>query len=45
VSVVEVKVPLADGSGLGLSIVRSVTRAHGGEVIATPVPGEGCGFG
>jgi signal transduction histidine kinase len=29
------------GSGLGLSIVRSVTRAHGGAVSATPRPDGG----
>lgn len=32
------KVP---GAGLGLSIVRAVVRAHGGEVTATPVAGGG----
>jgi signal transduction histidine kinase len=30
-----------DGAGLGLSIVRSVTRAHGGRVTAQPRPGGG----
>ncbi|GAA1734165.1 hypothetical protein GCM10009681_00350 [Luedemannella helvata] len=29
------------GAGLGLSIVRSVARAHGGEVAATPREGGG----
>jgi signal transduction histidine kinase len=29
------------GSGLGLSIVRAVVRAHGGTVTAEPVPGGG----
>ncbi|GAA3230436.1 HAMP domain-containing sensor histidine kinase [Pseudonocardia petroleophila] len=29
------------GSGLGLSIVRAVVRAHGGSVSAEPVPGGG----
>jgi signal transduction histidine kinase len=31
----------AKGSGLGLSIVRAVTRAHRGEVTARPNPGGG----
>lgn len=31
----------APGSGLGLSIVRAVVRAHGGTVAAAPVPGGG----
>jgi signal transduction histidine kinase len=31
----------AKGAGLGLSIVRSVARAHGGEVVAKPRPGGG----
>jgi signal transduction histidine kinase len=30
-----------DGAGLGLSIVRSVARAHGGEVLATARPDGG----
>jgi len=29
------------GAGLGLSIVRSVTVAHGGRVVAGPRPGGG----
>ncbi len=29
------------GVGLGLSIVRSVTRAHGGRITAEPRPGGG----
>lgn len=29
------------GAGLGLSIVRSVATAHGGQVVARPVPGGG----
>ncbi|WP_181781556.1 sensor histidine kinase, partial [Pseudonocardia pini] len=32
---------VAPGSGLGLSIVRAVVAAHGGEVRADPVPGGG----
>ncbi|MEV4510734.1 HAMP domain-containing sensor histidine kinase [Dactylosporangium sp. NPDC049525] len=31
----------AKGSGLGLSIVRSIARAHGGEVVAIPHEGGG----
>src|SRR6266511_2679207 len=31
----------SQGAGLGLSIVRSVSRAHGGDVHATPRPGGG----
>ncbi|WP_329056285.1 HAMP domain-containing histidine kinase [Amycolatopsis sp. NBC_01488] len=31
----------AEGAGLGLSIVRSVARAHGGEVVATARPEGG----
>jgi signal transduction histidine kinase len=33
--------PSARGAGLGLSIVRSVARAHGGEATATPREGGG----
>ena len=29
------------GTGLGLSIARELVRAHGGEMTATSLPGEG----
>ncbi|MGV1088128.1 MAG: sensor histidine kinase [Mycobacterium sp.] len=32
------------GSGLGLSIVDSLVRAHGGQVTLTTAPGQGCCF-
>jgi two-component system OmpR family sensor kinase len=32
------------GAGLGLSIVDSLVRAHGGHVTVTTAPGEGCCF-
>ena len=32
------------GSGLGLSIVDSLVRAHGGSVTVTTAPGHGCRF-
>ncbi len=32
------------GAGLGLSIVDSLVRAHGGRVTVTTVPGRGCCF-
>ncbi|MET7332057.1 ATP-binding protein [Nonomuraea sp. NPDC005650] len=32
------------GAGLGLAIVRAVVTAHGGDVTATAVPGEGTTF-
>jgi signal transduction histidine kinase len=35
------RIDSARGNGLGLSIVRSVVRAHGGEVVATPRDGGG----
>jgi signal transduction histidine kinase len=35
------RVGSAHGSGLGLSIVRAVARAHGGDATATPVDGGG----
>jgi len=31
----------ADGAGLGLSIVRSVAKAHGGEALARALPHGG----
>jgi two-component system, NtrC family, sensor kinase len=34
----------ADGGGLGLSIVRDIVAAHGGEVNLTSVPGQGTTF-
>jgi len=34
----------ADGGGLGLSIVRDIVTAHGGEVGLTSVPGQGTTF-
>jgi signal transduction histidine kinase len=35
------RVSIAPGSGLGLSIVRAVARAHGGDATAAPVDGGG----
>jgi two-component system OmpR family sensor kinase len=32
------------GAGLGLSIVAAVVEAHGGQVSASSVPGEGATF-
>src|SRR4030095_4177634 len=32
------------GSGLGLSLVRHIVRAHGGEVLVDSAPGEGSKF-
>jgi two-component system OmpR family sensor kinase len=32
------------GAGLGLSIVESLIRAHGGEVSVVTEPGAGCRF-
>jgi signal transduction histidine kinase len=32
------------GSGLGLSLVRHITRAHGGEVVVESTPGRGSKF-
>ena len=36
--------PLAAGSGLGLSIVQGIVQAHGGEVHVTSVVGQGTTF-
>jgi two-component system, OmpR family, sensor kinase len=33
-----------EGSGLGLSIVRAIATAHGGDVLLDPSPGEGATF-
>jgi signal transduction histidine kinase len=35
------RVVTSKGAGLGLSIVRSIARAHGGEVVAHPREGGG----
>ena len=35
---------MLEGSGLGLSIVRQIARAHGGEVAYVPVEGGGSRF-
>jgi signal transduction histidine kinase len=35
------RVGSSSGSGLGLSIVRAVARAHGGDALAAPLPGGG----
>ena len=32
------------GSGLGLSLVRHIVQAHGGEVVVDSVPGRGSKF-
>ncbi len=34
----------SDGAGLGLSIVRVIARAHGGEVEVASLPGQGASF-
>ncbi|MGH3356098.1 MAG: sensor histidine kinase [Nocardioidaceae bacterium] len=34
----------SEGSGLGLSIVRAIAQAHGGEVYLDSIPGEGATF-
>lgn len=35
---------LYEGSGLGLALARQVAEAHGGEIVAASVPGEGSRF-
>jgi two-component system OmpR family sensor kinase len=37
-------VPRSDGAGLGLSIVRAIAVAHGGQVLLDSVPGRGATF-
>ena len=34
----------SSGTGVGLSIVRAIARAHGGEALVESRPGEGCRF-
>ena len=34
----------SSGTGVGLSIVRAIARAHGGEASVESRPGEGCRF-
>ncbi|MEM8747160.1 MAG: ATP-binding protein [Actinomycetota bacterium] len=42
---VRVDEDFADGTGVGLTIARSLTRAHGGDLTATsPGPGHGSTF-
>ncbi len=36
--------PRSDGAGLGLSIVRAIAVAHGGQVLLDSVPGRGATF-
>ncbi|WP_245234208.1 cell wall metabolism sensor histidine kinase WalK [Mycobacterium sp. PS03-16] len=36
--------PSSDGAGLGLSIVRAIAVAHGGEVLLDSMPGRGATF-
>jgi len=36
--------PQVDGTGMGLTIVKSITEQHGGSVIVQSAPGQGSQF-